>query len=157
MHLVNKLGVSRGIMSSTLERLVQAGVIQKNSGYGHPLRPEYLLTPLGEQLAPFCRELLETSEKKHLLDIIQPRWACPIIFATGEEEKRFNEIKGLLMPITSRALSESLKHLLEQRGLSKRLVDCHPPTVLYGMAKKAQPLYRIYKEHEGVIANYCFS
>jgi DNA-binding HxlR family transcriptional regulator len=41
--LVNRLGASKDAVSATLAQLIDDGVVQRNPGYGHPLRPEYLV------------------------------------------------------------------------------------------------------------------
>ena len=40
----------------------------KNPGHGHPMRPEYLLTSSGEELAPWCRRLLDGSDGRRWFD-----------------------------------------------------------------------------------------
>ena len=42
--LLNRIGLAR-VPRVTLSNLVDAGLVERNPGYGHPLRPEYLLTP----------------------------------------------------------------------------------------------------------------
>ncbi|MGH2451320.1 MAG: winged helix-turn-helix transcriptional regulator, partial [Candidatus Limnocylindria bacterium] len=45
--LSNRLALSRESLRRTLTALIDAGLVMKNPGYGHPLRPEYILTERG--------------------------------------------------------------------------------------------------------------
>jgi len=38
--LVNHLDVSRGSLSTSLANLIELGIVRKNTGHGHPMRPE---------------------------------------------------------------------------------------------------------------------
>ena len=53
--LMRRLDVGRESLQRTLQALVERGLVQRNPGYGHPLRPEYLLTARGARVAPACR------------------------------------------------------------------------------------------------------
>ena len=55
--LAYRLSASQTAVRQTLDELIQRGFVRRNSGYGHPLRPEYLLTSRGDRLAPECTTL----------------------------------------------------------------------------------------------------
>ena len=42
--LTGRLGVTGESLRRTLAYLQEEGLVERNPGYGHPLRPEYLLT-----------------------------------------------------------------------------------------------------------------
>jgi DNA-binding HxlR family transcriptional regulator len=42
-----------------LAGLVARRLVSRNPGYGHPLRPEYVLTPAGARVAPACALLVD--------------------------------------------------------------------------------------------------
>ncbi|MCP6652244.1 hypothetical protein NL518_29540, partial [Klebsiella pneumoniae] len=42
--LVHRTGASRKAINDTIAALIRLGLVMHNPGYGHPLRPEYLLT-----------------------------------------------------------------------------------------------------------------
>src|SRR4051812_3041544 len=56
--LTGTLGVSRESLRRTLAALQTEELVVRNPGYGHPLRPEYLLTARGEAVAPAARAAL---------------------------------------------------------------------------------------------------
>src|SRR5262245_29802381 len=61
--LARTLGMSRESLRRTLAALIESGLVGRNPGYGHPLRPEYVLTTRGERVAargePLVRLLRE--------------------------------------------------------------------------------------------------
>jgi len=145
------LGISRGILKSSLKRLLDIGLVIENPGYGHPMRAEYILTSKGETLAPFCVSLLEEGNKRGLTEIFENKWSCPIIIATGEHKRRFNELKNTLAPVTSRALSTNLKFLHEVKCIKREIFYSHPPLFIYSLEKNSRGIFRIYKEHESCL------
>ena len=146
--LQNRYGISRGILKTSLERLVSAGLVVQNPGYGHPMRPEYILTQLGISVGSLCDALLAEGEKRGVSDIFYDKWSCPIIFSTGKEKVRFNTLKKDLNPITPRALSGSLKKLHQLKCLRRSLLDTNPPMHIYSLAKKSLGLFKIYDERK---------
>ncbi len=154
--LANKLDISRGILNASLERLIGSGIVERNPSHGHPLRPEYLLTQRGIELAPFCHELVNISHRPSLQEALIHKWSYPIIFFTGYQERRFGEIKTMLNTVTSRALSENLQQLVDAQGLEKEIIKISPLTAIYKLRKKSFPIYKIYKDHESLMKNYCF-
>lgn len=145
--------ISRGVLKTCLTRLIEADLLIMNTGYGHPMRPEYILTEKGESLGPFCVEILKEGKKRNIEEVFQSRWSCPIIIGTGDQKKRFNELKMELMPVTSRALSSTVKFLYEIKCLRREILDISPPSFSYSLGKKSYGLYRIYKEHKRTITS----
>src|SRR5215213_11761735 len=47
VELQNRLGVGRESLRRALDALLELGYARRNPGYGHPLRPEYLVTEPG--------------------------------------------------------------------------------------------------------------
>ena len=52
VSLCHELGAHQGAVRDTLDYLMEIGIVIRNPGYGHPLRPEYILTPIGSRVAP---------------------------------------------------------------------------------------------------------
>ena len=117
--LVHHLGISRDSLRWTLQALVESGWIERNPGYGHPLRPEYILTEAGARLAPLCGELMNALRRADLQDVGLRKWSMPLIYALLRESRRFGELKKLLDGITARALALALTDL-EAAGLIDR-------------------------------------
>ncbi|MEM6987990.1 MAG: transcriptional regulator, partial [Pseudomonadota bacterium] len=49
--LAAALGSGRTAMGSAVAQLLELGLLETNPGFGHPLRPEFRLTPSGQGLA----------------------------------------------------------------------------------------------------------
>lgn len=141
-------GISRGILKSSLKRLMDADLIMENPGHGHPMRAEYILTAKGQLIAPFCLAVLEEGRKRKVDNIFESKWSCPIIIATGEQKKRFNELKRDLNPVTSKALSTNLKSLSEIKCLKSEIFYSNPPSFIYSLDRNSRGIFKIYKEHE---------
>jgi len=127
-------------MSRTLQALIGFDLVMRNPGYGHPMRPEYILTPLGEAVGPACRRFVARVRELNIDDACRPRWAIPILHQLGRGPRRFGELKAGLPGVTPRALARGLRDLT-RAGLIERLVDerTSPPCVSYrrtGLARR---------------------
>lgn len=150
--IINRFGMSRSMLTSTLAHLMDFGFVEKNSRYGHPMRPEYVLTAAGAKVSPFCYEFMSLLRKKNMPHLLQNRWACPIIFHTGNKECRFNEYKRILRPITSKALSESLDFLLKKGSIKKDIIIATPPAPIYTLPKNMIKLCDPFLKYEGELS-----
>ena len=138
--LVNRLGVGRASLRRTLAALVELGLVRRNPGYGHPLRPEYLLTAEGEEAASRCARLLAEGDGKS--DVLLRKWSLPVLVALLGSA-RFSELREALPGITARALALALKDL-ERAGLvTRRVEETYPPSTLYAATAEAVRLQRI--------------
>lgn len=138
--LVNRLGVSRDTLSATLDALIRQGWAARNPGYGHPMRPEYVLTAAGARLAPACARLTAILRRLGLLEVALRKWSLPVVLALRRCGGRFNEVKALLPGITARALTLSLK-ALQDAGLVERVVEEeYPPRPRYGLTPRGRRL-----------------
>lgn len=138
--LVSCLHVSRDALQRTLKALNQAGLVRKNPGYGHPMRPEYILTKKGARLGPDCARLMERLEKLGARRVGLRKWSLPVLLALRNGVQRFSQLEAALPGVTARALTMALKDL-EAAGLVERvIVDGYPPKVIYKQAKAAKIL-----------------
>ena len=137
--LLRRLGVSRQTLSQTLGSLVDEGLVARNPGYGHPLRPEYLLTEDGRPLARRCARLLDAlPERERSLK----KWTLPVLAAVGPG-RRFSELADALSSATPRALALALKDL-QTLGLVERTVtDDYPPSTSYRPTDAGRELQRL--------------
>jgi DNA-binding HxlR family transcriptional regulator len=140
VNLVHSLGVSRESLRRTIAFLETEGLIQRNPGYGHPLRPEYLLTTAGERLGEPAATVTGLLQELDADDVGLRKWSLPILTALGDQQRRFSELLNSLPSTTNRALALALKDL-EAAGLVTRTVTTdYPPATLYGVTPAAARL-----------------
>ncbi len=138
--LLNRLQLSRGGLSAALKELEKLGLIMKNPGYGHPMRPEYILTPEGALVArryQAFRDNVESADRPLLLK----KWPLPIVAAAGLEPARFVDLGARLPGITHRALALNLKDLQRHKWIERRLVDSYPPIPYYSLSPHIRPIW----------------
>ena len=135
--LVVRLGISRDSLRRTLEALIRLGLVRRNPGYGHPLRPEYVLTDSGRVLGPAASEFALASQYR------QPamrKWTAPVIVGVGAGHDRFNALRGILPAVTPRALTNTLRQGVAGGLLLRWVEDGYPPWSAYGLTADAIPL-----------------
>ena len=138
--LTNRLGVSRDALRATLDDLIEHGWIAHNPGYGHPMRPEYLLTRRGEKLGPTCVRLMAVLRNMGIQRTALRKWSMPITLALAGGVEHFGELKHMLPGITSRALTLGLKELQRTGLIERRIVDQYPPTTSYRLTRRGRRL-----------------
>lgn len=141
--LTNRLGVSRESLRCALDELVANGWVVRNPGYGHPLRPEYLLTKRGAKLAPICLSLMKTLKRMGVQRTALFKWSMPIALALGSDIDRFGELKRTLPGITARALTLGLKEVQSSGLVARQVLDQYPPTSSYSLTAKGRRLLPI--------------
>ncbi|MGH3032551.1 MAG: winged helix-turn-helix transcriptional regulator [Gaiellaceae bacterium] len=138
--LSNRLGLSRESLRRTLTALVDAGLVTKNPGYGHPLRPEYVLTERGRAVAPACARLLAALERLGANEVGLKKWSMPALLALAPGECRFSELRKRLPEVTPRALSLALKDLDAVGLVERQVTGDYPPATIYRLRRRAEPL-----------------
>lgn len=128
--LLAATGAGRTAFAKSMEHLITIGLIERNPGHGHPLRPEFRLTQLGISAAKLASQINHVS-KEDDQDLLRRSWTLPVLAAL-HTPRHFIEIKRELSPITDRALSQSLK-TMEARNWVDRQVDelTRPPRSRY--------------------------
>lgn len=119
--LIAATNASRSSFAASLDHLVQLGLLEKNPGHGHPLRPEFCLTRRGAVIAAIASRIVEIVPDDDAFAIIRRSWSVPVLAVTASPQ-RFSAIKTGLGSVTDRALSQSLCVLEEQAWL-KREID----------------------------------
>lgn len=140
--LRSRLGASPQAVSAALEQLIEMGLVVPNPGYGHPLRPEYVLTPEGQSAAAACARIVDASERLGVPGLPGFKWPLPILWTLSAGAMRFGEIARRAAPITDRALSQSLAALTDARLVRAELLDMRPPTPVYEATGAARVLVR---------------
>lgn len=136
--LVNSLGVSRGSLSASLDDLIGLGLVRRNPGHGHPMRPEYLLTDAGAEIGDQCLSLTRLMRKRNESELAFRKWTLPLVAAIGGEVRRFNEVRSRLRDATPRAVTLGLKSLLGQEWAQRSLLDEYPPAAGYRLMPKGR-------------------
>ena len=126
--VANRLQIASETARRTLRALVELDLVMPNPGYGHPMRPEYILAPGGEAIGratlALWTQLRTLSEDAQAA--CRRKWALPTLVAITREAERFSEIEEALGRITPRALAQTLDALVDA-ALVERDVDEGPP------------------------------
>lgn len=143
VSLTRKLGMNGESASYTLQRLIHFGWVIRNPGHGHPMRPEYVLTPAGARLAPWCARAMGVIGGLGAEKVAFRKWSLPITLAIHSGRQRFSEMKAFLPGVTARALAMALKELQAEGFVQQCVVEGHPPTSYYEMTPRAKRLSRL--------------
>ena len=143
--LVAKTGGSRGGVEKAILHLIEIGMLEHNPGYGHPLRPEFLLTREGKAIAQNAKALSKEAYAMNAEGLIRKRWTLPVL---GEVDDRtlFSDVRRALTPITDRALSLCLKEMGAHRLIKRKVWDGNPPVPLYSLTRRGQKLAELIPE-----------
>lgn len=142
IELLNSVGLSRDSLARTLDHMIAMNWVKRNTGHGHPLRPEYLLTTRGRKTAQIALGISDAQRHLGLSETGMARWSLPVIYLMGKEASRFRDIRYALPEISPRALSQSLKSLLANDLISREVTDGFPPATLYLLTEKGTTLFR---------------
>ena len=140
VFLAFQLGLSRDSLSRGLHHLIGLGLVRRNPGYGHPLRPEYLLTPGAAGLAGSLAPLWEWIRHEGGEEVLLKKWSLPVLAATGEGYPRFSALKQALPGISPRALTLALKELASAGWLVRGVTGGYPPNSFYRPSQLAGPM-----------------
>lgn len=128
--LLTATGASRTAFAQSMEHLILLGLVERNPGYGHPLRPEFRLTPIGQSAAEIASEILGASRDAEQ-GLLRRSWTLPVLAAL-QRPSHFSDIRRNLMTITDRALSQSLRHMEGKRWVSRQVDNlARPPKPIY--------------------------
>lgn len=138
--LQSSLGTTRDSLRRTLAFMAGGGLVTRNPGYGHPMRPEYVLTPAGRRLAPACARLVKTLEQLKAEEVGRRKWVLPVALALATAGGRFNRMRAALGGVTPRALASALRDLRGAGIVERLLVDDTPPRTEYRLTRRGKRL-----------------
>ena len=150
ISLANALDVGRASLSASLKDLIDLGLVVRNTGHGHPMRPEYLLTEAGTKLGEHCDELMQGLRTAPDIDLALRKWTLPIIVTIGDGIVRFGDVKNALRTATPRAITLALKAMSEHNWLRRTLIDDYPPTAGYALKPKGRRILKVVRRLEGL-------
>ena len=128
--LLAATGASRTAFAQSMQHLIAIGLLERNPGYGHPLRPEFRLTQAGIAAAALAHNIQSVTSDGDQ-DLLRRSWTLPVLTAI-HRPCHFNDIKRNLCTITDRALSQSLKVMEVRRWVHRQVDDtARPPRPLY--------------------------
>ena len=120
---------------------IAADLVAPNPGYGHPLRPGYVLTPKGRLLAAPCRDVVAQAAPL-APDLAGRKWTLPVIAAVQGGCGSFSRIAAALDGITPRALARALDDLAEARIIERTIDGDRPARARYRIPPRATRLAR---------------
>ncbi|MFV1592161.1 winged helix-turn-helix transcriptional regulator [Phaeobacter sp. JH20_36] len=128
--LLAATGASRTAFAQSMDHLIDLGLIERNPGYGHPLRPEFRLTQSGAAAAAIACKIHDVACEDDR-PLLRRSWTLPVL-TTLHRPSHFSDIKRNLPTVTDRALSQSLKSM-EAKSWVCRSVDgaARPPRSIY--------------------------
>lgn len=140
-RLLAATGASRTAFGQSLEHLLAIGLVERNPGHGHPLRPEFRLTPMGQQVAAIAYKIHNLTEEDER-PLLRKTWTLPVL-ASLYYPRYFNEIGRAVGSITDRALSHSLQSM-EARCWVRRNIDeeARPPRPVYSAINTGETICR---------------
>ncbi|MEL0437151.1 transcriptional regulator [Phycobacter sp. K97] len=119
--LLAACGAGRTAFGASLAHLIELGLLMRNPGHGHPLRPEFKLTAKGEVAAGMAAQVLDQVREDPARALLRKRWTLPVL-AQATQPVRFSDLRTGLAPVTDRALSTSLLDA-EDQGWILREID----------------------------------
>lgn len=129
--LLDATGAGRTAFSASLAHLIDIGLIERNPGHGHPLRPEFRLTARGTTVAAAALRITRLADDPSEAALIRRAWTMPILAVTGRP-RYFCEIRQILGAVSDKTLSGALRGL-EEREWLRRCVNIagRPPRPTY--------------------------
>ena len=140
--LQHRLGVGRTTLERALRAASDLNLTMRNPGHGHPLRPEYLLTPRGESIAEACEAVLGASDGLDAPELTRRKWTLPVLASLEGRSGRFGDLQHDLPGCSPRALAQALDQLHAADWILREVLDERPPRASYRIAPRAWPLAR---------------
>jgi DNA-binding HxlR family transcriptional regulator len=137
VELQRRLDVGRDSLRRALDRLIELGYARRNTGYGHPLRPEYVPTPRGRDAARIAANVLAAGNA----DLLLRKWSVPVLAELGDG-RRFSELHASLEGSTPRALALTLRQLEQAKLVRREVLPTRPPSTVYRPTARGRRVQR---------------
>lgn len=144
--LVRRLGIGRESLQRTLRALIRRGWVKRNPGYGHPMRPEYVLTDKGERFGPACALLIAELQRLQAEQVGLNKWSMPLVLLMASGARRFSELRAAFPAMTARALALAVKDLQMAGLVARRVTEDYPPTTIYELREDGRKVADIVKQ-----------
>jgi DNA-binding HxlR family transcriptional regulator len=147
IELRTNLGVSSATLGRTIEHAMAQRWVRSVADRGRSLRREYELTGPrsggGDAASVHASSIIEALALADLAPADVPRWALPALAVLVEGPTRYSGIERKLPTSNPRALTASMKWLVDQRLVERIVDDRHPPGVTYRPEPSATGLMRV--------------
>ncbi len=145
------LGASQGGIRAALSYTTERGWVERNPGYGHPMRPEYVLTKDGLRVGRACSQIIKALDSVPWKGL--SKWSMAVLLVLMSGPCRFNELAKAAEGITDRALVMCLKPLVAHGLVARKVVETYPPTVTYSLTSAGRtvvkPIHRLASAMKG--------
>lgn len=118
--LLAATGAGRTSFAASLNHLLELGLLERNPGHGHPMRPEFRLTNTGHALGPRAAKVMTLVPDQDALAVLRKSWTVPVLTVT-RRPMRFSQIRTVLPGVTDRALVQSLDQLQARDWMSREM------------------------------------
>jgi len=136
-QLQQRLGASRDTLSQTLASLIETAAVQRVPAGA---RVRFALSPGGRVLAESTVPMVEAVRATGTLRVGLRKWPFVTLTAVGRGITHYNELREALPGITPRALSASLRDLIDAGLVERRPLPGPTPANIYVPAPAAAPL-----------------
>ena len=133
VEIQRRLDVGRESLRRALDALIDLGLVRRNEGYGHPLRPEYVVTAAGRRAARLADKVLRAGDADTLLR----KWSVPVL-AELRGPRRFSELRTALPGVTPRALALALRDLEDAGFVRREVLPTRPPSTVYRATRRGR-------------------
>jgi DNA-binding HxlR family transcriptional regulator len=129
--LLKATQAGRTAFAQSLHHLIDLKLLERNPGHGHPLRPEYRLTPAGVNAAAMASRIAHVAPDEPDAILLRRAWTLPVL-TVSPKPCSFTDIKTSLPAISDRALSQTLKQLQGHNWLMRQVdTKAHPLRAKY--------------------------
>jgi len=140
-----KLGTNPASLKAALQALLDLGLVRRNPGFGHPLRPEYLSTAAGKRLGPPIAALLTRLRSRGIEGTALRKWSMPLLDVAASGATRFHELQAALPGVTPRALAGAVKDLIAAGLIRREIGDGYPPIPFYRVTAEGTRVARLIR------------